>query len=295
MDRARETAAETRATAVGAASILLWAALAVLTVLARGVPPFELLALSFLVAAVAGTAVLAARGPRALAQLRQPWAPWLTAFCGIFFYHALYFFALTSAPPAQANLINYLWPLLIVLLAAASGAGVRARHVAGALLGLSGTALILLGPSQPTLDWADLPGYAAAAACAVVWASYSVINRRFRQVPSGMLVGVCAAVAGAGGLCHFALEPTVWPDPGQALTLLAIGLGPTGLAFLAWDHATKHGNLPLLGGLSYITPLLSTLALIVAGKASSPALLVLAAVLVIGGAVLAAGLPRRRW
>jgi len=134
-----ETAAETRATAVGLAAILMWAALAILTVGARGVPPFELLTLSFSVAALAGGVVLAARGRAALAQLRQGWAPWLAAFAGIFLYHALYFTALTLAPAAQANLINYLWPLLIVLLAAATGSGLHARHVAGALLGLAGT------------------------------------------------------------------------------------------------------------------------------------------------------------
>jgi len=283
--------AEVRATGVGLASILLWAALAVLTVLARGLPPFELLTLAFLVAALAGGALLAVRGRVALAHLSQPWAAWLTAFGGIFFYHALYFIALTSAPAAQANLINYLWPLLIVLLAAATGSGLQARHVIGALFGLAGTALILLGPSQATPDRSHLSGYCAALGCAVVWASYSVFNRRFRQVPSAMLVGVCAAVALAGGLCHLALESTVWPGPGQALAILMIGLGPTGLAFLAWDHATKHGNLPLLGTLSYLTPLASTLLLIAAGEAAAPGRLMISALLVISGAVLAAGLP----
>ena len=104
-----------RATIIGCTAILLWAALALLTVQAAGIPPFELLALSFGVAALGGTTLLAIRGPAALAQLRQPLAPWLTAFIGIFFYHALYFFALSAAPAAGASLIAYLWPLLIVL------------------------------------------------------------------------------------------------------------------------------------------------------------------------------------
>lgn len=200
-----EMAAETRATVVGLAAIFMWAA---------------------------------------LAQLRPPWAPGLAAFVGIFLYHALYFtaLALALAPATQANLINYLWPLLIVLLAAATGPGLHPRHVAGSLLGLAGTALILLGPSQAMPVWAKLPGYAAAASCAIVWATYSVINRHFRQVPSTMLVGVCAAVALAGGLCHLASETTVCPGPGQALAVLAIGLGPTGPPWPRPRQTVRRGS-----------------------------------------------------
>jgi drug/metabolite transporter (DMT)-like permease len=285
---------EIRATAIGAVAILLWSALALLTVQARGIPPFELLCLSFGIAFMAGIVVLGLRGRAGLAQLRQAFAPWITAFSGIFLYHALYFFALSAAPAAQASLIAYLWPLLIVLLSAAMPGGERlqVRHVVGALLGLGGTALILMQRHSASAAATFAAGYAAAFGCALVWSSYSVLNRRFAATPSGMLVGVCGAVAIAGALCHAALERTVWPDPGQWGAIVLLGLGPTGLAFLAWDHATKHGKLPLLGALSYLAPLVSTLLLIIAGKAAASPALALAAVLVIAGAVFAAGLVR---
>ncbi len=70
---------------------------------------------------------------------------------------------------------------------------------------------------------------------------------------------------------------------------MALGLGPTGLAFFAWDHATKHGRLPLLGALSYLTPLASTLLLVAAGQVAASGLMLLAAGIVIGGALLATG------
>ncbi len=277
-------------------AILLWAALALFTVAARGLPPFELLSLSFAVAGVAGLAVLATRGRRGLAELRQPMAPWLLAFGGLFVYHALYFYAPSAAPPASASLVAYLWPLLIVLLSAAlPGERLRPRHLGGAMLGLGGTALIVLGRAQNTPPGPDAAlGFAAAFGCAVVWSGYSVLNRRFAAVPSGMLVGVCAAVAVAGALCHLAVEPTVRPKPGQWGAILLLGLGPTGLAFLAWDHATKHGRLPVLGALSYLAPLVSTLLLILTGQASASLPLILAAALIIGGALTATGWLRRR-
>ena len=288
---------QSRATAIGVLAILLWAALALTTVRARGIPPFELLTLSFGVAFVAGVALLGLRGGRvALARIRQPLVPWLTAFCGIFLYHALYFFALSAAPAAQASLIAYLWPLLIVLFSATlPSERLRLRHLGGALLGLAGTALILTGRIDDGSAAAPWAGYGAAFGCALVWSGYSVLNRRFDSVPTDMIVGVCGAVALAGAACHLAVEPTVRPGIDQWLAIVVLGLGPTGLAFLAWDYATKHGRLALLGALSYLAPLLSTLLLIAAGLAPASAQILLAAALVIGGALLATGIgPGRR-
>ncbi len=277
-----------RATAIGAVAILLWSALALLTTATRGIPAFELLALSFAIAAGAGLALLALRGRAALARLRQPARAWALGFGGLFLYHALYFLALKSAPTAEASLINYLWPLLIVLFAASlPGERLRARHLAGAALGLAGTVLLLRAPHAAPR--AALPGYLAAAGAAIVWAGYSVLNRRLSEVPSALIAGICALVALAALLCHLALERNVAPSAAQWAAIAALGLGPVGVAFYAWDHATKHGNLPALGALAYATPLLSTLLLIAGGEAPASPSLLGAAALVIAGALAATG------
>ncbi|WP_342643667.1 aromatic amino acid exporter YddG [Rhodoligotrophos ferricapiens] len=279
---------ELKATAIGIIAILLWASLALLTVSAGDIPRFELLTLTFTVAFVSGLAALTLQGRRGLHQLKQPLAPWLTAFIGIFAYHALYFFALSAAPPAQASLIAFLWPLLIVLLSSlAARQRLRVAHLAGALLGLAGTATLLLDKDTGPIELDAAAGYVAALACALVWSSYSVYNRRFEATPSGMLVGVCGAVALAGALCHLLLEETIAPGATQWATIIALGIGPAGLAFLAWDYGTKHGNLSLLGALSYIAPLVSTLLLIGAGRAQATWPVAIGLVLIIGGAVIA--------
>ncbi len=285
----------TRATLVGIVAILLWALLALFTATAGAIPPFELMALTFGVAFLGGMVVLAVRGAEGLSELRQAPAPWLVAFLGLFGYHALYFYALQNAPVGEASIICYLWPLFIVLFAALlPGEGLKARHLGGALLGFAGTALIIFSKNGDAAPAGSLTGYAAAFGCALVWSSYSVVNRRFGKVPSGMLVGVCGAVAMAGLGSHLLFEEGVMPTVTQWTAILALGLGPVGLAFLAWDHATKHGNITLLGTLSYLSPLVSTALLVLTGKAPASATLGLAALLVIGGAVLATGLPGRR-
>lgn len=285
---ARLEAGSTRATLIGGGAVLLWSALALLTTAASGLPPFELLTLSFGVAFAASVVLLSFRGRAALARLRQPLAPWLLGFVGLFGYHALYFVALANAPPAVASLIAYLWPLLIVLFAAAlPGQRLRWNHVTGAVLGFAGTALLLRGGAAASGE-ATLLGFAAAFGCALIWSAYSVLNRRFAGVPSEMIGGVCGAVALAGLACHLAFERSVAPSAAQLAAVAALGVGPVGLAFFAWDFATKHGSLPVLGALAYLAPLLSTALLILAGRAEFSVTLVAAAILVVGGAAVAA-------
>lgn len=287
--------ATNRATLIGIISVLLWALLALFTATAGAIPPFQLMALTFAVAFIGGMAVLGFRGKAGLAELRQPLAPWMTAFLGLFGYHALYFYALQNAPVGEASIICYLWPLFIVLFSAMlPGERLRARHIGGALLGFAGTALIILAKGGPIGGGGSALGYLAALGCAFVWSGYSVLNRRFQGTPSGMLVGVCGAVAASALLCHLAIEAWVSPTGLQWAAVLALGLGPVGLAFLAWDHATKHGNISLLGTLSYMAPLISTALLVLSGAAPASMTLALAALLVIGGAVLATGLPGRK-
>lgn len=287
--------ASSRATLTGIIAILLWALLALFTATAGAIPPFELMALTFGVAFVGGLVVLAFRGARGFAELRQAPAPWLVAFVGLFGYHALYFFALQNAPVGEASIICYLWPLFIVLFAAfLPGEGLKIRHLGGAFLGFAGTALIIFSKNGGASASGHVAGYLAAFGCALLWSGYSVVNRRFGSVPSGMLVGVCGAVALAAAASHFAFETSVGPTPLQWCAILALGLGPVGLAFLAWDHATKHGNITLLGTLSYLSPLVSTALLVVTGKAPASLTLGLAALLVIGGAILATGLPGKK-
>ncbi|PNG29851.1 MULTISPECIES: aromatic amino acid exporter YddG [Pseudomonas] len=276
------------ATAMGVIAVFLWSCLALLTTLTSGIPPFELLALSFSVAFLASLLILGLRGTAGFHGWRQPWKVWATGFLGIFAYHALYFFALKAAPPAEASLIAYLWPLLMVLLAGATGGQqLRPRQLLGALLGLAGTAFIMQQRSQSGVASMPIAGYAAALFCALVWSGYSVINRRFSNVPSSIIGAICGLVAVAGALCHLAFETMVQPDYGQWLAIIGLGLGPVGLAFFAWDHATKHGNLASLGALSYLAPLFSTLLLIVAGQTHAKPILLVPAVLIIAGAVIA--------
>lgn len=280
-----------KATLIGALAVLMWGTLAALTVSLRTVPPFQLLAMTFGIAFASGCLwLLLTGGPRRFSMFIQPAPFWLLAIAGLFAYHALYFIALRLAPAAEANLINYLWPLLIVLLSALvpGGGRLRAAQVVGAMMGLAGTALLIGSGGDLRAEPNSLWGYAAALSCALVWSSYSVVNRRFAGVPSEAMIGICGAVALLGLLTHLLFEGgTVRPAGGEWLALAAMGIGPLGLAFLAWDYGTKHGELPVLGTLAYGAPVMSTLLLVLLGLAPLSVELLVACALVVGGAWIA--------
>jgi drug/metabolite transporter (DMT)-like permease len=224
--------------------------------------------------------------------LRQRPAVWALGTGGLFLYHALYFAALRTAPPAEAGLVNYLWPLLIVLFCALlPGESLRLRHVAGALTGFAG--LVILFAAKGGGFSGLSPGYALAFAAAFVWAGYSVASRRFAHVPSGAVAGFCLATALLAGVLHLATERTVWPEnPSQWAALAVLGLGPAGAAFFLWDHGVKRGDIRLLGVLSYAAPVLSTLWLVVASHAQAGWPLAIACAMIVMGAAVASGLRR---
>lgn len=276
------------ATLIGLTAILMWSLLAVMTVATGTIPAFQLAAMTFAIGGLVGLLTWIGRS-EAAASLRQPAAVWVVGIGGLFGYHALYFLALRFAPPAEAGLLNYLWPLLIVLFSSfLPGERLAVHHVIGAVLGLVGTVLLFAGNTSGFAS-GQLPGLVAAFVAAFVWASYSVMSRRLKAVPTDAVAGFCLATAVLAALVHLAVETTVWPATTlQWFSVLGLGIGPVGAAFYAWDIGMKRGDIRVLGAASYATPLLSTAFLIAAGYAKASANIAIAAILIAGGGLIAA-------
>lgn len=280
-----------RATLIGFSACLMWALLALFTAASGKMPPFQLNAITFAIGAVPGIMLFILR-PERLKNLRQPLGAWATGVVGLFGYHFLYFTALRNAPAAEASMIAYLWPLFIVLGSAMlPGEKLRAVHIIGAVIGFAGALLIVsarAGESEEFSAAQRYMGYAAALAGAFTWAGYSLLSRRYGKVPTDVVTAFCIATAILSALCHLMLETTVWPETSsQWLAVVGLGIFPVGLAFYTWDYGVKHGDIQLLGVASYASPVLSTLALIIAGFADASWQVILACVLVPGGALLA--------
>ncbi|WP_090211121.1 DMT family transporter [Litoreibacter janthinus] len=277
------------ATLIGFGAVMLWSMLALLTVGSSPIPPFQLSAMTFALGGAIGLGYSLRKGQVLASMAQTPLVVWILGVGGLFGYHALYFSALRMAPAAEAGLIAYLWPLLIVLFSGLlPGERLRALHVLGALVSFAGAGLIV-GGGGTEFQWDYAVGYVLAALCALTWSGYSVLSRRFNDVPTEVVAYFCLAAAGLSGVAHLLLEETVRPS-GTAnwLSVIGLGLGPVGLAFYLWDVGVKKGDIQLLGAASYAAPLLSTCILIATGYAQATAGLLLAAVLITAGAGLAA-------
>jgi drug/metabolite transporter (DMT)-like permease len=284
-----------RATGIGFGAVLLWALLALLTVKSAPTPPLLLNAICFAIGGVLGLIWASVAG--GLSQLTKvSWRVYAFGTIGLFGYHALYFTALRLAPAAEAGLIAYLWPLLIVLFSGLlPGEHLRAGHILGALSGFAGAALIIGASLDAGFGTTALPGYFAALACALIWSGYSVLSRCLGHAPTQTVAVFCLASAVLSACLHLMLEKTAWPQGVTAWgATIALGVGPVGLAFYIWDIGVKRGDIQLLGVASYAAPLLSTLILVVAGVAAPSWILALSAVLITGGAALAARAGRSR-
>jgi len=274
-----------RATMFGFTAILMWGMLALLTSYSGTIPPFQLTAMTFFIAFVVGVAAFLKSG-RDFSIFRQPPSVWINGILGLFGYHAIYFMAMQSAPSIEVSLIAYLWPILIVLFSSfLPGERLRWFHVGGVALGFAGVVVLLLRGGFAVKQEYVL-GYVLAFLCAVIWAVYSVVSKKLSGASTMLIGAFCGFTAALSLVCHLLFEKTVPVIGMQWLPVLLLGLGPVGLAFFAWDHGMKKGNIKLLGTLSYVAPLLSSVLLVVFGRTNINIGLLLACALIIAGSLL---------
>ena len=260
-------------------AIARWATLATLGLSLKHLPPFLLTGVALVIGSVPAWPLFK--------QWKVPAGTLALGIYGLFGFHFLLFIALRIAPPVEANLVNYLWPLLIVVLAPVILPGLRltALHVVAALVGFAGAAIAILGANPGGVGGGWSWGYLLALGSAFIWSTYSLMTRRVAAFPTAA-IGLFGLVSGMLSLlCHYALEPRVTVSTQDWILLAAMGLGPLGAAFFLWDKALKLGDARQIGILSYITPLASTALLMAVTGRPLTWSIALAAVMIIGAAV----------
>lgn len=298
------TAHSPQATLIGSIAILLWSTLALFTTQANLVPPLLLLTLTFGVASLLFFIVYLVKGELKSSWEKTPKSAIVMGGLGFYFYHFCYFYAFQHAPPVEAGLIAYLWPLLIVLMAGMTkGNSLSWTHLVGAVIAFIGTGIMLQSKGQAlevenntAYHWT---GYAAAFACAFIWSSYSVANRRFQSVPSSAVLWYCLITMLLAGASHLMIEAQSWQTTidfptSTWIAILGLGFGPVGIAFFCWDFGVKKGNLSLLGVLSYTAPALSTAWLGLFTEAQLTTGQIIACLLITAGALFASLMPNKK-
>lgn len=258
-------------------TIFLWSTLAASAVYLASVPPFLLIGIALLIGSLCGLPYIR--------QWKQNAKVLALGIYGIFGFHFCIFLALRSAPPVEANLIEYLWPLLIVVLTPVffKGYKLTVRHILAATLGFIGALLIATG-GKLSISSEYLFGYSLALGAAIIWSTYSLLSKK-NPFPTGA-IGLFCLISGLMSLgCHLVLEKPYWPTNFELRLIVALGGGPMGIAFFFWDRAMKMGDPRVIGSLSYLTPMFSTLLLVLTGKGELSLISMIAMIMIVSGAV----------
>lgn len=263
------------------AAVILWGSLAAIAVALNNIPPLLMTGLGLIIGSIISLPVAGFKIRRILPSSKML----LVGVYGLFGYHAALFAGLQNAPSVQANLVNYLWPVLIVLLAPliVVGSRIGLSHVIASILGFSGAALAILSGAELVSGFAV--GYLFAFIAALIFSSYSLLIKRFSHSPTAAVGGYSLV----GGLlavgAHFVFEQPVEISQGQWIWLVLLGLGPLGGSFYLWDYAMKHGSAQRVGTIAFLTPVLSTTILLVVSGQNLTISIGLAALLIVAAAV----------
>lgn len=247
------------------AATLLWAGNMVIGRGVRGeIGPWTLACLRAGVAALPFAVLLWRKGP-----LRFSWRDWVLllamALTGVIGFQVLQYAGLHFTTALNAGLANALGPLLTLSFSRLLASERLQRwQLIGSLVSLIGVVGVLSGGSWDTLRLLRFnPGDLLILAAVCLWSLYSIIGRTVLKRRSNVQVtAVSTMIAvplllGPATLECFAIPPVMQPE--LVMAVLYIGVGPSFLAFLAWNHGVQklgasgamafYNTLPVYAGL----------------------------------------------
>lgn len=277
-------------------AVVLWAGAPLLVDLASSVPPFQLTTIALLSGAIAALPTSLGRrrhrgGSAVRARLSMKWKLAVYGLVPALILGAIggYLTGVGMAPTAEAALITYTWPVMFIVISQwLIHRRIPLPVLCGALIAFSG-AVLLLSPGAQSVGFSDyMAGYGLALMAACCWALYSWICQAAPAPVAPVMPGLFV-LAAIGAVVADALSGSPFGLPsGLALVAgIGLGVGPYGLAMVAWDMALRNGPTGLVGSLAYGVPVLAAVFLVVAGVAAPDWRLPMAALLVVAGSIVA--------
>ncbi|TAH35133.1 MAG: hypothetical protein EYC62_05005 [Alphaproteobacteria bacterium] len=254
---------KTNNTLVGLSAIPIWSLTPLLIVLIGPMSAFFMLGFRFLLSGIVLSFASIVRGEGFFSQFKHPIGVWILTLLGILLSQSVYIYALQHAPTAEANMINYVWPVYVILLGAwANKEKLYLRHYIGIVSGAIGCAVILLGDAGFAWKKEYALGYILAFLGGTFWAVYQVYMRKFYQNEKSSVQGGPFLIYSliSFGLYYLSGSPLVVLTPENWAYLLVFGLVP--ISYLFWEYGIKKGDYQALAFCAYFIPLLSAILIV---------------------------------
>ncbi len=258
------------ATMVGQMGLTMWALVSALMALVTRLPAAQILMTVFTISACVSFTLLTVN--KKWDRVREQSIPlWIINIAGVCGSEALFVLASKNAPQAHVNLINYLWPTFVIVLAPLlPNEEFELKYIVSAIIGFLGITILLThGQGLSMLEWQYSLGYFYAFSCALLWAVYSLGVRKFtRQIPEA--VGL---YCGLGAVIMWLINPHfdgyIQPTSFEMGLLIYMGVTSHNLAYSCWAYGINKGHYRLLSLLCYVSPFISIGTLVVLGIAET--------------------------
>ena len=216
-------------------------------------------------------------------------------FIGLFVYSALYYYGLSQLTSQEACIVNYLWPIMLVIFSCIIlKEKLTAMKAVAMVCSFVGIVVLSMGSGENT-DGNVTLGIVSCIIAAACYGLFSVLNKKFSydQNISMMIFWLVAAVCST--ILGFVTEEWVSLDGRQWLGMLWLGIVVDAIAYLLWAIALNGaGNTAKIANIAYLTPFLSLVVSAVLLKEEITLRALIALVFIIGGILLQSLYEQRR-
>ena len=276
----RGLTSEQKNTLLGFLPIAIWAFSALLAVELSFIPIFELLFFLFTVGfCFVFVRYLTSKDKKEFLNFRKKDLLVTSIFLAA--NQVCYFVAFRYSPAAQVDLINFLWPtLLVFFFSFLPGEKKSISHIIACFVSFFGIYQLLSPDFKHSFVYENFIGYLLAFGSALTWTAYSLYTRHNKNITTNCTSWACGPLAILAIIFHFYTEKFVVPDFSGMLLIILAGILQMGFAVLLWGRALKKGCVKSLGVMSYTIPIFSIMVLILFGKADFNERMITTAILI---------------
>lgn len=191
-------------------------------------------------------------------KLRDYWNFAYMGFLGIFLYNVLFFAALMYAPAQEAFIVNYTWPIWVVIFASLILKDkFTFKKLIAIVLGFAGVYTVVTNGNILSFTISNVKGNLLALAGAISYGLFSVLGKKqdYDKTASMFLYHLFGLLFSIPAILIFSNIPSVSMQ--QLAGLTWVGTFTTGIAFTFWFLALKHGDTAKMSNIIFLTPFLS--------------------------------------